>query len=178
MSGGVRPQGRGEAIEAYQTGLALEDCPKSTQLELGFTFLVNDQSSAAVAELDRFLETVPDIYPFYAGLWRTLALRRLGRDDEARPALDTLRSSAEGDWQAAVLAFHRREVSAPEFVARARDPGERCEAYFYIGYDAMLEGRSGEALISLREARSSFSLEYYEHKGAGILLASLGEAPG
>ena len=111
----------------------------------------------------------------YATIAAVLALRRLGRRDEAEkllrrwePQLDAKR------WPAPVLEFLRGKLTEDRLIASASGAGQKTEALAYAGVAALAGGASehGFRLLSrvLREgdpAYLEYDLAYHELRRAG-----------
>lgn len=118
----------------------------------------------------------------YVWFERSLVLRRLGRPDEFDLAGEI--ANWPDDWPKTVGKFLIGDLGATELLRLAAAPSDHqtkreqlCEANYYVGMDALLDGRTAEArekFLACRATRVDVFLEYFL---AGAELARMGDAP-
>jgi lipoprotein NlpI len=87
-----------------------------------------------------------------------------------------------GVWPAPVLKFYLGTVDAEGVLSAARDGdalkamAQRCEADFYLGEDALLRGKTDEAVKLFQHCVATGLSGYVEYRGAVVELNKL-QAP-
>jgi lipoprotein NlpI len=110
----------------------------------------------------------------YYALWLDIIEQRNGlpsRLPEIAAAIDAT------VWPAPVLRFFRGEVDAAADPDPARNRGQLCEANFYSGERALLQGRKVDATPLLKAAASSCRHSFIEWDPANAELKALGVTP-
>ncbi len=111
-------------------------------------------------------------------LWLYLALERNGQDGRA-----ALMQGAEklnfGKWPGPLVWLYLGQTGASDVLTAAKDEDPRrenvkhCEAYFYLGQLALLDGRNDEARFLFDAAIKSGATNLIEHAAAKAELARL-----
>jgi lipoprotein NlpI len=120
--------------------------------------------------------------PPYAALWLYLALRRAGKNADARLAA-VARAFEPGQWPQPLVRFYLGEIDAAGVLAGARDANAEtanvnvCEAHFYIGEHRLLQGKTQEAHDDFREASIVCPRDVVEFIGAWVEIDRLAEQP-
>ena len=73
-----------------------------------------------------------------------------------------------------MFRYHQGKLSETELIDRAKNKGEECEAYFYIGYHYLLKGDKEKARANFEKSVETKAFGYYEHLGARARLKQLG----
>ncbi len=82
----------------------------------------------------------------YASLWRHILLRQTGEHQAAAEILSShLCDKTGAAWPDRLFEFLAGEVAADTLLSDATTKNERCEAYYYIGASALLDGRTDAA---------------------------------
>jgi lipoprotein NlpI len=82
-------------------------------------------------------------------------------------------------WPIPVVSLYLGSASSQVVLSSAQDPNprkdvfQRCEAYFYIGEDALLHGRKDEAKAMFEQAIATGVTSFYEYNGAIVELARM-----
>ncbi|HET9401467.1 MAG TPA: tetratricopeptide repeat protein [Candidatus Acidoferrales bacterium] len=107
----------------------------------------------------------------YFTLWIFLAQRKAGK-----PGIDDLKKNAASvkmdAWPASVLRFYLGELPSDAVLEAAnngdalKSVGQHCEAYFYLGEDALLRGKPDEAAKLFQQSISTGLSAYVEYRGA------------
>jgi len=111
-------------------------------------------------------------------LWLHLAHARSNRDD-AQELASNARMVDPKTWPGPILAYYLGRVDADE-VMRAAGNGsadmprnQSCQAYFFVGEDAVLRQDIDEAARLLRQARDTCPLDSFKHAAAEFELKRL-----
>lgn len=116
----------------------------------------------------------------YIALWFEVAARRngiAGRLEEAVAEIDRT------VWPGPIFDYYRGHLSREALFAAAGDAGlqdvagQTCEASFFAGELALIEGDRDEARSFLQQARETCPSNYVEHTAAGAELDALAAAP-
>ena len=143
------------AVATYDSIVRLWPDDVPVYANRGFARFAAGDFSGAAADFERAAQGM-SANP-YVPLWRYLARARLGEKDPAELER-SLKSIDQTAWPAPVLGlFLSRDK--PEAVRAAAAKGDAagradrgCEAAFYLGEYALLEGRRDDALTLLRQA--------------------------
>jgi len=81
-------------------------------------------------------------------IFATLALRHLGRQEEARKKLDAYTGQEKAfaayrkhaEWEALLLSYEAGKTTESELIGKAETTAQKTEAYFYVGYEYFLKG--------------------------------------
>ena len=111
-------------------------------------------------------------------LWLHLAHARSNRDDAQELASNATMVDPK-TWPGPILAYYLRRIDADE-VMRAAGNGnanmprnQSCQAYFFVGEDAVLRQDIDEAARLLRQARDTCPLDSFKHAAAEFELKRL-----
>ena len=111
-------------------------------------------------------------------LWLHLARARSNRDDAPELASNATMVDPK-TWPGPILAYYLRRIDADE-VMRAAGNGnanmprnQSCQAYFFVGEDAVLRQDIDEAARLLRQARDTCPLDSFKHAAAEFELKRL-----
>ncbi|MCG8407799.1 MAG: protein kinase [Phycisphaerales bacterium] len=121
-------------------------CRGEFLLNRAFAYEMSGQADLAIAEYER-LQRVGGQTAAFADLSRYAILRKLGEDDEALQILDVPATEAYvlDEWSRSLFALFEKSASSKEMIASAKTDAERCEAYYFVGILANIEGRRDDA---------------------------------
>ena len=161
------------ARSQYRVALRLEPDESFRQRQIAFTYFLERRFQEALEELDRYLGMV-DSPPAYTLIWKHLFLQELGRHSETKQFLDfrAKRFDSE-DWEAYLFRYHQDTVTQSQLLSKASNSGERCEAYFYIGYQYLLNGDNEKAREYFQKTIETKVDMYYEYTAARARLKQL-----
>jgi len=114
----------------------------------------------------------------YASLWLYIARARSG--EEARSGLSKDAVTMDlNSWPGPVIKYYLGNATQQSVVSAVRDPDpvkEReklCEAYFYLGEQALIAGQRDKAAQFFRKTLDSGIVSFYEYAGAQMELEAL-----
>ncbi|HKD79994.1 MAG TPA: tetratricopeptide repeat protein [Candidatus Angelobacter sp.] len=90
-------------------------------------------------------------YRDHRAILATLALRHLGRSEEARAELnayiqlDLAKYCEHPEWESLLLNYEAGMATEPELIGKAETLEEKSDAFFYVGYEYLLKGNRGKA---------------------------------
>ena len=121
-------------------------CPNTLLLNRAFAYEMSGHTDLALAEYEDVRRLGAEIMVF-ADLSRYALLRRLGERDKALQILDTLATErhALDEWMRLLFKLFEKSASAKEIIDSAKDDAHRCEAHYFIGILAEIEGRRDDA---------------------------------
>lgn len=152
--------------------LAPDDLDGATKL--GFIALIQGRYDEALTYLTRHPIGSAQI-DLFRGLWIGLAAAASEGAEAADAALaDLALPHSGGAWPGPLIRYLRGDIGAERLLASTTTAGERCEAHFYIGFRALIEGRRAEAEAHFRASVATEMTPYFEHVGARLLLERLG----
>jgi lipoprotein NlpI len=180
------------ALAAYRDSLAIRKAlaamdPGNTQWQrdLAWSYwamgLVNHQQNdlaSALADFKRASEADPK--NAYIALWLDITERR---NNIARHLADAAKQLDMTKWPAPVVHLFLGDLTPAQLIAAADDPdeykkrGQVCEANFYSGELALLQGAKNEANRLFRIAASDCPRSFIEWAAANAELTALGAAP-
>jgi len=111
----------------------------------------------------------------------TLALRHLGRDEEAKKQLEAYARQEEAlakyhdhpEWEALLLSYEAGITTEPELIGKAETFEEKSEAYFYVGYEYFLKGNKLKAREYFQKTLDTKAADSDEYIAAHARLAQL-----
>jgi lipoprotein NlpI len=166
----------GRAIADYDAAIAQSPNSEQAFRNRGRARFFLGEFAAAEQDFARALQLQPD-NP-YAILWRYLALARAGK-----ASADALRQAAmpldHADWPWPAIAAFLGEADRPAVIAAAQRgepdaiPQQGCEAAFFLGEKAVLDGDFAAARDLLSEAAKVCRPGSVEHPSARFELARL-----
>lgn len=120
-------------------------------MKRAFAYEMAGDADQALAEYDR-LGKLDHEYAIYGRLWHYLLLRKLGDHGVASELLsqESPTGKADDEWTDNLIALLRKAMTAKDFIAAAKNDAQRCEAYYFVGMLADIEGRTEEARAALR----------------------------
>jgi lipoprotein NlpI len=166
-----------QARESERRALSLNPLENDVPYFLAVIDFVEGRTEAAAAGFERYLASAAS--PRFLAIIRlSLLWRQLGRAEQAEGLLAKHAAASRDDqWETALLQFHQGLLAEEEFLAKARDRQERCEAFFYVGYKYWLRGEREMAVAYLRRVLETQVYEYFEYRNAQELLLRLQEGP-
>ncbi len=167
-----------KALKAYREALRLRPDDAHVHVHIAYTHFLANRFHNAVEEFENYFRLLDSPYGdmnSYIMTWQYLSLKSIGRHDEAQKLLEDFAVGFKGDgWELSVFRYHQGKLSESELIARVKEKGEQCEAYFYIGYQYLLRGDKQKAREYFQKTRDTKSFGYPEHIGAQAKLEQLG----
>lgn len=157
-----------EALASYQR--TLEVRPDASELVYcAFLHWLLDRPGDALKNFYAALELSPGEPYASACLW-ILEKERGDEPAGARVVADALRRGELARWGELLLRYAGGKITADELLAGATQPGERCEAYFYVGEHARLEHGPDAAAPWYEKCVREDQPNYWETKMAQVRL--------
>ncbi len=153
----------GRPAEAEQSLLAaLEDDPEHAWAHgvLGLVYFGRERFGQADRAYTGYGALSEEPY-FYAGLHHGLALRELGRHDDARRVVERTRERADDDFEASLARFHLGEIGESELEASAESRCQRASLLFHLAYRDRLAGRREASRQGFRRALEAFEGQHW-----------------
>jgi lipoprotein NlpI len=177
---------RGNAYRSNnQLNLALKDYDEAIRLDpadavkfksRGITRFLMGQFPAAHEDLTTALKLNPD--DPYSAIWMFLVQTRLGQQPQS-----TLKTNAAAlnlkVWPGQVISLFMGDMTKEALLSSAQDPDPKkekehyCEAYFYLGEDALRQGKLAEAKSLFDKAIQTQVTSFFEYTGAQVELKRL-----
>ncbi|SRR5258708_863814 len=159
----------GRALLDLNHALQLKTKDPSLLYARGITQFFLGQFRSAKGDLSLSLNLRPE--DTYCVIWLYLACSKSGEDakNALRKYSAVLKSS---DWPAPAIQMYLGALSPKSLLSSARDADgkkdnkQSCQAYFYIGEDALLRGKSADAEKLFQESIAAGSPSSFEYIGA------------
>jgi lipoprotein NlpI len=160
------------ATADFTHAVAIDPHNPRVYLARGVVAFLAGEDGHAMQNFDIAIDVAPDGAP-YAAIWLALVARH-GHVDDERLAAGTTATDAE-QWPGPILRFLKGEISAGDLALAAGDPSsaQGCEAAFYPGLAAMIDGHLDEAKTDLVDAQTFCSDASIESAAAAILLRKM-----
>jgi lipoprotein NlpI len=135
----------------------------------GVTRFYLGQFNAAEDDIAHSLSLAPT--DAYSAAWLYLAQARNGRDAQADLRKNSV-ALKSGGWPEPVIRMYLRSLKTEDVLASAKDSDakknnkQQCQAFFYLGEDALLRGHPVEARKLFQQAISTGASGNYEYIGA------------
>jgi lipoprotein NlpI len=135
----------------------------------GATRFYLGQFKTAEDDIARSLRLAPT--DTYSAIWLYLAQAKSGSDAQAELRKNSA-ALKSGSWPEPVIRMYLRSLEPEDVLASARDADakknskQQCQAFFYLGEDALLRGHHGEARKLFQQAISTGAAGTYEYIGA------------
>lgn len=135
----------------------------------GATRFYLGQFKAAEDDIARSLRLAPT--DAYSAIWLYLAQARSGRAAQAELRKNSA-ALKSGGWPEPVIRMYLRSLKPEDVLASAKDADakknskQHCQAFFYLGEDALLRGHTAEAIRLFQQAISTGAPGSYEYIGA------------
>jgi tetratricopeptide (TPR) repeat protein len=158
------------AIQDCSRSLELDSNSYSAQFSRGLARYLNGQTAEAASDFRRSFELRKYDYSL---LWLHLAEQRLGHDDSDEFNRDAATLNLT-DWPGPVVEYFQHKRSFTQLTDAAKntddekDKGQKCEAYFYMGDDALTGSQRIMASAWLLAARQSCPHNFFEYEGAVV----------
>lgn len=128
----------------------------------GAASLAKGENAKAAEDFTQALKLQPT--NVYAALWRFIARVRAGDADAAKAELQASSTQfSRTAWPWPVAQLYLGDKDAPEALAAAKTPGDRCEAQFYLGEERLLKNARDEALAYLGAAAETCPKNFAEY---------------
>jgi lipoprotein NlpI len=164
------------ALQDFDQAVRLNPKASATFRGRGITHFYLGQFEAARQDIALAVKLDPT--DPYAALWLYLTEAKLGQDAKADLA-KIARGLKSMAWPCAVIQLYLGAASSREVMDSAKDPNPRkntyqqCEAYFYIGEDALLHGRPEEATQLFEKTIATGVTSFFEYHGATVELSRM-----
>jgi serine/threonine protein kinase/lipoprotein NlpI len=166
-----------EAVADLSRLIELGAAADAALLKRGMVYELSAAPRLALADYDR-VRAKDGPTGGYARLWTYLLLRQGGEDEAAAEVLASSASGAGGGaWIDRLFAFLAGRLAADELLAAAATADERAEAYYYIGRQALLDGRPDAAREAFTQCVALDRPEVLENDFAQVLLKQLESDP-
>ncbi len=106
-----------------------------------------------------------DSLKLYFSLWITELAQRQGQqvDEQALTYLSNYRGSS---WEQKLALHATGKMTEDELITRARDAGEKAEAYFYVGLAKWRKGQTSDAKLLLQKVIGTKMMGFFEYEMA------------
>ncbi len=167
-----------KALKAYQEVLRLKPDAANVHVRIGYIHFLTNRFEKAVEDFKGYLGLLDSPYGdenAYIMIWQHLSLKSSGKHDEAQELLEdfAMGSKSEG-WGSSLFRYHQGKLSESDLVSWAKEKGEQCQAYFYIGYQYLLSGDMQKASEYFQKTVDTKSFDCLEHLGARAKLEQFG----
>ncbi|WP_417348368.1 lipoprotein NlpI [Ferrimonas sp.] len=158
-----------QAYEAFDAVLELDPEYDFAFLNRGIALYYGSRPQLAMSDLEEFY--LRDTGDAYRALWLYLAERQ-GNPEQALVGLKARSQGIQDGWGAALVAYYLGELDEGQLLAAARQDlshqkqlAERlCEAYFYMGKQARMDGQPRRALNLFKLSLATNVYEFVEHR--------------
>jgi lipoprotein NlpI len=194
------------AIRDYGTALALDPNYSIAYLDRGNVYRLMGDYPHAIADYDRLIQLEPNVawnyfmrgvadvyagllpkalsdltqsskldpaYP-YAALWLDIADKRSNQPSQIAQTVNKIDMTK---WPAPVIRMFSGDLTPDQVLSYAVDPGQVCEANFYIGEYDLEQHATDDATRKFRVAAASCPEGYVEWPSAKAELKALGVNP-
>ncbi len=170
-----------QAYQAFDAVLELDPTFIYAYLNRGIALYYGERPELAAEDLTSFLLAEPT--DPYRALWLYFAQRELD-PEQALVQLADHRSRMDGSqWSVGLVDLFLGRISGGELLASSREGlsqqgelAERlCEAYFYLGKQARLEGDPGRAMNLYKLSLATNVYEFVEHRYALLEMRQVAE---
>ncbi len=162
-----------QALKEYNEVLRLKPNLASPHCDIAFTYYLQNRFQEAVQEFKKYfkLADTPDVYSI---LWQYISLKRLGSEVEAQKLIEDYAHSFKGnEWNSNLLDYYMGRLTESELIAKAKNKGDRCEAFYYIGCQYMLKNEFGHAKEFFQRSLDTQTFCYREYNAARVSLENL-----
>jgi lipoprotein NlpI len=162
-----------QALQEFETAIRLDADYQLPRLNRGVALFNLGRFREAMRALEQAVEARPN--DAYALLWLTLARGRSGIEVSPESVLAATDDISRVDWPWPIVAYFGgypidfADVVPLEFSVEAdavADADKDCEASFFYGQMAILQGKSAEAKQRLQHAADTCPKTFIEHAGA------------
>jgi tetratricopeptide (TPR) repeat protein len=169
-------KGYANAIQDFDQALQLDPNNFSAWLGRGQANMFSGKFSVAQQDFDVARKMDPT--NSYALLWSYLARANTGQNDRA----DLEKWAAQiklTEWPGPVISLFLGKLTPAALLSAAadtdheKDRGQHCEAYFYLGEQALIQGRTDEANRLFRQSVDTGVSSFIEYTGAQVELNRL-----
>jgi lipoprotein NlpI len=115
--------------------------------------------------------------PAYAKIINYLALQQLQKKSEAQALLLAhTRQNKPGSWEYDIVQYYLGIINEEKLLGKVSNPCKKTEAYFYIGYNYLINENREKAMSCFRIACDEKIYGFSEYAGACIKLRELEQA--
>jgi len=168
------------AIQDYDQAIRLNPSDISAFNFRGYSYFYLDKFAAAQSDFTTALAASP--VDAYRVLWLYLSTARDGHS--ARAALEANAAQVKlADWPGPVVQTYLGKMTTAQLLTAASDPdaekdsGQHCEAYFFLGEQALIAGRRIEAKRLFQQSIDTGVTSFVEYDAAQAELKRLQAGP-
>ena len=166
------------AIQDFNDAIRLDPKNISAYLSKGYTLVIVGRFNEAQQSFSKYIELDPKSH--YAVLYLYLARARGGAKDlkELQTNADKLNLS---DWPGPIVKFYMGTVTSADLLAAAKSPDTKkereqsCEANFYIGEQALIQGDPTAAVKFFKATLATGATSFVEYQSAEAELRRLAQ---
>jgi lipoprotein NlpI len=168
------------AIQDYTEAIRLNPSYAPAFFNRGYIYFYLGKFAAAQSDFAMGLAASPTVA--YGVLWLYLATSRA--DQSAHAGLEANAAKVKlTDWPGPVIQMYLGKMTTAQLLSAASDPdaekdrGQHCEAYFYLGEQALIAGRRTEAKRLFQQSIDTGVTSFVEYAGAQSELKRLQATP-
>ncbi|GAA4876053.1 lipoprotein NlpI [Ferrimonas pelagia] len=171
-----------QAYQAFDAVLELDPEFTFAYLNRGIALYYGERADLAVQDLTTFLLEEPS--DPYRAIWLYLAQQELDSEQALIQLADHRTRMDEDNWATGLVDLFLGRIGAGDLLASSREGlsqqgelAERlCEAYFYLGKRARLQGDNGKAMNLYKLALATNVYEFVEHRYALMEMRQVAES--
>jgi len=167
-----------KAIKEFREALRLKPDFAEIHTYIAYTYFLEGRFEDAIEEFEKYFGSLESPYGdinSYRIIWQNLSLKHIGKNAEAKKLIEDFATGYKGEgWELDVFRYHQGKLTESELISRPRHKGDRCEAYFYIGYQHLLKGDKQKAREYFQKTLDTKAFGYYEYIGARARLEEMG----
>jgi lipoprotein NlpI len=159
----------GHAIEDYNKAIGLDPNDAKVIKSRGIAEFYLGQFDPARKDLETALQLDPK--DPYTAIWLYVTRVKLGRDAKGGLAKDAAQLNL-GTWPGKVIGLYLGNTTKETVLSSAKDPDPKkdrerqCEAGFYLGEEALRQGKRDEAVTLFQQAVETRVTNFIEYTGA------------
>jgi tetratricopeptide (TPR) repeat protein len=163
-----------EALADHDRALSIEPENADYCSGRGVTRWLSGDFNGAAADIEGFLSKTSGATDerAFKMLWLWQIYATLGDAERAATALEEA-AAMPGEWPAHIIAYVRDQSSIDEVITKSTDNGKKCEAYYYFGAKALVDGRKADAAEWFKKCVDLRYRDYAEYDLALGLLPTL-----
>ncbi|WP_306305287.1 lipoprotein NlpI [Ferrimonas marina] len=170
-----------QAYEAFDAVLELDPQYSYAYLNRGIALYYGERPDLAVQDFTTFLLDEPN--DPYRVIWLYLAQHQLDPEQALIQLADHRTRLDDDNWSTGLVDLYLGRISGGELLASSREGLQKqgelaerlCEAYFYLGKQARLQGQSGKAMNLYKLALATNVYEFVEHRYALLEMREIAE---
>lgn len=128
----------------------------------GIAYWFSGDETNALIDFIHVLKASPvDYFPAFLWIWEIRSLD--GKKAAAEAALDKAYQTSESEWQRRLVTLLRGETTDEALLVAAEGDGQHCEAFYYLGAQALVAGHRDKALALFQRCLNTGAVSYYEY---------------